>query len=80
MHRLRGLGIDIHAARNAALHDLTKELTGLTSRPPRLLHPSHEHPRCPRRSPHGHLPRHPPPNSTHPKKLNSTLLDNTDIQ
>ncbi len=26
MHRLRGLGIDIQAARNAALHDLTKEI------------------------------------------------------
>ena len=26
MHRLRGLGIDITAARNAALHDLTKEI------------------------------------------------------
>lgn len=26
MHRLRGLGIDIKAARNAALHDLTKEI------------------------------------------------------
>jgi hypothetical protein len=25
MQRLRGLGIDIQAARNAALHDLTKE-------------------------------------------------------
>ena len=26
MQRLRGLGIDIQAARNAALHDLTKEI------------------------------------------------------
>jgi hypothetical protein len=26
MHRLRGLGIDIQAARNAALHDLIKEI------------------------------------------------------
>jgi integrase len=26
MHRLRGFGIDIQAARNAALHDLTKEI------------------------------------------------------
>jgi hypothetical protein len=26
MYRLRGLGIDIQAARNAALHDLTKEI------------------------------------------------------
>ena len=26
MHRLRGIGIDIQAARNAALHDLTKEI------------------------------------------------------
>lgn len=26
MHRFRGLGIDIKAARNAALHDLTKEI------------------------------------------------------
>jgi len=26
MSRLRGLGIDIHATRNAALHDLTKEM------------------------------------------------------
>ena len=26
MHRLRDLGIDIKAARNAALHDLTKEI------------------------------------------------------
>lgn len=26
MNRLRGLGIDIQAARNAALHDLTKEI------------------------------------------------------
>ena len=26
MHRLRGLGIDIQAARNAALHDLNKEI------------------------------------------------------
>jgi alkylation response protein AidB-like acyl-CoA dehydrogenase len=26
MHRLRSLGIDIQAARNAVLHDLTKEI------------------------------------------------------
>jgi alkylation response protein AidB-like acyl-CoA dehydrogenase len=26
MHRLRSLGIDIQAARNTALHDLTKEI------------------------------------------------------
>lgn len=26
MHRLRSLGIDIKAARNTALHDLTKEI------------------------------------------------------
>jgi hypothetical protein len=34
MHRLRGcLQIDIQAARNAALHDLTKEIDPATNRP-----------------------------------------------